>query len=109
VTKPCDMRDEPPKGRIALYLGDGCAGAHADLRLCFQGARNCGLRIVTVSREPAGAPAGGPVLERLIARMEAGEFDAIVTVAAAKVAPSTLPRPKVHGDAWITHLAEGRR
>lgn len=98
------------RNRIALYLGDSTTEARAaDLRPYFEGARASGLRIVTVKREARGvSDAGRPVLERLVGRMEAGEFEAIVTVVDGDVAPSTLPRPSVHGDAWVAHSTERR-
>lgn len=82
--------------RVALYLGDGRETSRLrDLRPYFQGARASGLRIVTVMSEGRTAhPGRRPVLKRLVARMEAGEFEAIVTVVPAALPASALSRPK---------------
>lgn len=97
------------KNRVALYLGDsGTNNGGVSLRPYFEGARASGLRIVTVKREARGASDRRPVLKRLVARMEAGEFEAIVTVVDANFRLSALPRPSVRGDGWMMHPA-GRR
>lgn len=105
-----DLGDAAQRNRMALYLGDGRKTmSSAELRPYFEDARMHGLRIVTVKRETRAGVAGvRPVLKRLVARMEAGEFEAIVTIVAADVALSTLPPPTVHGDTWITHPGRAR-
>jgi hypothetical protein len=96
--------------RIALYLGASRTLGDADLRPYFQGAQATGLRIVTMVSEAPGRAGRRrrPVLQRLVARMEAGEFDAIVTVVDADVTLSSLPRPKIHGDTWIPRPVQSR-
>lgn len=81
--------------RIALYLCAGRAKASAaDLRQYFQSAQEHHLRIVTVVREAPGATdRRRPVLKRLAARMEAGEFEAIVSIG-EQIAPAARP-PRV--------------
>lgn len=99
--------DQTARNRIALYLGDSRTGDGADLRPYFEGARASGLRIVTIKRETKGAALGRrPVLKSLVARMEAGEFEAIMTVVDADVTPSDLPRPNISGDVWVRHKTE---
>lgn len=109
VIGPRFRADQTSPSRIALYLGDSRAGEGADLRPYFEGARASGLRIVTIRREAKGAALGRrPVLKSLVARMEAGEFEAIMTVVDADVTPSELPRPNGSGDGWVRHNTERR-
>ena len=63
--------------RVALYVAAGSAG----LVRCARAARVRGERVVVVARERSGAGRRrclGLVLRRLVARMRAGEFEAVV-------------------------------
>lgn len=96
------------RNRIALYFGTRRNAVTASsLRPYFESAQSSGLRIVTVASE-ARRGVQRPVFKRLVARMEAGEFEAIMTVVDADVKPSDLPRPTARGDAWILHRREAR-
>jgi len=67
--------------RVALYIGEADGTMNGgDLRGRFWGARVGGLRVVSVKREKPGAPAR-TVLEQLMARMKAGEFEMIMVMA----------------------------
>ena len=97
------------RNRIALYLGARRTNLSAqDLRPYFQGAKATGLRIVTVASEARRGGTRRPMLKRLIARMEAGEFEAIMTVVDADVTREMLPRPRVRGATWLPYPAEAR-
>jgi hypothetical protein len=81
-------------GRIALYLGDECETAdRTDLRPYFLAARALGLRIVTLKLEVSDTSRRRPILESLVNRMTAGEFEAIVAVMDTEAsAPSIFHR-----------------
>jgi len=64
--------------RVALYLSRSTARSDIMIQ-CARHAAAAGERVVTAASEPSSARRGyRPVLRRLMARMEAGEFDAIV-------------------------------
>jgi hypothetical protein len=79
--------------RAAVYLSGGRGRVRVeDLRRQFKRAQEAGLRIVSVTREGPGGR-GRPVFEQLVARMDSGEFEAILAVAEPR--PSfPLPSPR---------------
>ena len=75
--------------RVALYVDAGGAG----LGRCARAARVRGDRVVVVARERSGVSRRrrlGPVLRRLVARMQAGEFEAVVAALDAGAPPVRL-------------------
>ena len=94
--------------RVALYVEDGGAG----LVRCARQARRGGDRVVAVASERADAPVGarlgvgGPVLRRLVGRMRAGEFEAIV---ASLEAGGPLVRLALQDDGGLPERKRPRR
>lgn len=68
-------------GRVAIYLGSSTHTAgRAQIRRYFRDAKRFGLRVVAVGQEENDNNAARPVRASLIARMEAGEFEAIMGI-----------------------------
>lgn len=94
-------------GRVAIYLGSSTPKAkRAQIRGYFRDAKRFGLRVVAVGQEENDNDAARPVRASLIARMEAGEFEAIMGIGERALSGAeTLGRRKTAS--WC--FAEGVR